>query len=438
MSALAYILLKLGYQVSGSDVKASDITQNLQNEGARIYIGHQADNLSGAEMAVYSSSIPIDNPEIIKVNRQGIPILPRGQLLAELMNQKDGIAVCGTHGKTTTSALIAHVLYACGCEPTIAVGAYMSTISNNAYYGRGHQFVAEADESDGSFLYLSPLYSVITNIEREHLDYYKNLESILQAYTAFANKTREQGKVLVCRDDKNLRDIIPRIKPEVLTYGFSRNAEIRAVDIRLKGLVSEFRCIYKGRELGSVKINLPHKHNILNSLAAIGIGLESEIDFKNISRVLPAYKGAKRRFEVKGTFKGITVIEDYAHHPTEIKATLNSASLLRPARIVAVFQPHRYSRTKHLKKSFGQSLMPADHIILTDIYSASEVPIEGISTKLIYQSLIDQGHKSVELLNRHKISRRLADIIRPEDIVLIMGAGDIGEVSDELIKRLKK
>ena len=438
MSGLAQLLIQGGYEVSGSDIKSSRLTDKLAAMGADIRMGHRVSNLKDADLAVCSSCIGYDNEELKAVRDKNIPLIQRGELLAELLNEKAGIAVAGTHGKTTTSSLISHILFVSGIEPSVAVGAEVHSLGGNALFGKGRYFVAEADESDGSFLHLRPVYSVITNIEREHLDFYGSLEEIMEAYRKFAANTKEGGCLFVCGDEKNLMEVLSGYKGETAAYGFNESCDVKAYNVKYLGCRTEFDCFSKGGFIGRFLLNIPGRHNVLNALAAIAIALKIGVDKEDIKKALASYNGARRRFEIKGRINEVMVIEDYAHHPTEIRVTLKAASGLNPKRIIAVFQPHRYSRTMHLKDLFSDSLSDADYIVLTDIYPASEKPIKGITSRLIYEGLIKKKHKEVSLISLDEIVNFIIKIVRPEDIVLIMGAGDVGKVSGELVERLKK
>ncbi len=438
MSALAQLLIKSGYEVTGSDIRYTVLIKKIEDMGAKVFINHSPTNIKDVSLVVYSSSIPQNNIELIQARNQGICIKSRGKLLSELMNNKRGITVCGTHGKTTTSSLIATLLYKAGLNPTISVGAEVPVLGGNALLGSGDYFVAEADESDGSFLYLSPEYSVITNIEREHLDYYQDIDEIIQAYKKFASSTKEEGCLFACADDDNLKKVLSDYPKEFITYGLEDSADVQARNIKIQELSSTFDCYYRGDYFERFLLNIPGIYNVVNSLAAISLSIRLNIKKTIVKEALFSYTGAKRRFQVKAKIGGITVIEDYAHHPTEIKATIQAASYLKPERIIVVFQPHRYTRTKYFKDSFGVSLEKADYLILTNIYSAHEEAIEGVSSKLIYDFIVKRGHKSTYLLPKEEISKHLLKVIKPKDAVLVLGAGDIGEVSDELVKGLKE
>jgi len=437
MSGIAWLCLKQGAKVSGSDVKPSRITEKLKAEGASIYIGHEKGNLGKPDLVVYSSAITFQNPELSAAVYSGIPSWQRGVFLSQLMKEKTSIAVTGAHGKTTTSSLILTMLYELGYEPSGMIGAVIERFNGNALLGKGKYFVTEADESDGSFLSLTPAYGVITNIDAEHLDFYSDMKQIFQAYLQFANNIPDDGVLVCCGDDVNTRKILPEIKKRVLTYGFKSSNTLYAEDANFHDTAGEFRCIYKKHKLGSVKLNIPGKHNILNAMAAILVGLDIGIDFDKIKSALGKYEGAQRRFQIKAEIDDILIIDDYAHHPTEIKATLEACTWLKRKRILAVFQPHRYTRTKFLWKEFANSFTNTDSIILTDIYPASEQPIYGVTTKCIYDEIVKLRKKNVVYLPKENISQHLLKITKPGDLVIIMGAGDINRLASEFAEKLK-
>ncbi|MCG2712369.1 MAG: UDP-N-acetylmuramate--L-alanine ligase [Candidatus Omnitrophica bacterium] len=436
MSALAGILLAYGYKVSGSDLKINKMTQRLKTQGAEVSLGHRPENIDAQDLVIYSSCIKENNPEIIEANKKNIPTMHRASMLGLLMDKKCGIAVAGTHGKTTTTSLIALVLKTGGLDPSFAIGADVDVLGGNAYRGESKYFVAEADESDGSFLELNPYYSVITNIDREHLDYYEDLNHIVLTFEKFIGNTDKNGVLFCCRDDENIRKALKNYRGRVITYGFNNDADVQAFNIRLQAMQSVFECRYNGRSLGDFILNIPGKHNILNALAAISIGVEAAIDEDSIKNALYLFTGANRRFQVKNSRGGIMIVDDYAHHPTEIKATLEAARGWKK-RIVGVFQPHRYSRTKFLKKEFGICFTYADHVVITDIYAANETPLDGIGAKAIYEEVKQSGHKSVCFLPREKIKDYLLETVKDGDMLLMLGAGDIGSLAEELNQKFR-
>lgn len=439
MSSVAQLLLRCGKKVSGSDLKENKITQELKNLGAEIVIGHNAANVKRAGLIVYSTAIKENNPEIIEAKRLGIPMIKRAEALANLMLNKTVITVTGSHGKTTTTSLVSCLLLEANLYPTVAIGGILKNIDTNACLGNGRFFVAEADESDGSFLYYRPKYSIITNIDREHLDYYKTLENEISAFKEFLKHTEEGGCLFCCADDENLMKILKGYKNKYILFGLKDNADIIAKNIQLKGLSSEFDCFYKHKFIHRFKLSLGGRHNISNALAVIALGLELGIDFKIINNALARFRGAHRRLEIKFKSNGITVIDDYAHHPTEIRATLEAAKELNPKRLIAIFQPHRFSRTKLLLGEFGASFCASDIVIITDIYPASEVPIEGITGRKVYDKIKELSPgKEAKFLPKAEIIESLLKILKPGDLVITLGAGDIARLSDELAEKLKR
>lgn len=448
MSGIAQLLLRCGIKVSGSDIKESKIIQELKEQGAKIFIGHNPSNIKGASLIIYSSAIGEDNPEIIEAKRAGIALLKRAQALAKLMENKTVITVSGSHGKTTTTSLASYLLLEAGLLPTVAIGGILRNIDTNAYLGGGEFFVAEADESDGSFLYYRPKYSIITNIDREHLDYYKEFGNELDAFREFLNRTEEGGCVFCSADDMNLKSIIKDYRNRYIMFGLKDNADIFPRNILLKGLTSEFDCFCNNKFIPHLNkgagfidrfcLALGGEHNISNALSVIALGLELGIDLKFIKRALAQYKGAKRRLEIKFDKNGFLLIDDYAHHPTEIMATLKAVRNLKQNRIIAVFQPHRYSRTKLLLEEFGRSFDLADCVIITDIYPAGEPPIEAINGRLVFNKIKERTpDKEIIFLPKEGIVTHLLEIIKPDDTVIMLGAGDIAKICDELAQKLK-
>ncbi len=439
MSGIAQLLLRRGIKVSGSDLKESRITEELKKIGAQIFIGHDPVNINGAGLVIYSSAIREDNPEIIEAKNKGIPLIKRAQALAGLMEDKTVIAVTGSHGKTTTASLVSYLLLESGLLPTGAIGGILRNIDSNAYMGGGKFFVAEADESDGSFLYYRPKYSIITNIDREHLDYYKEFEKELCAFREFLNRTEEDGCVFCCDDDINLKRILSDYKNRYVLFGLSKSAHIYPKDIQLKNLSSEFDCFYKNKFIARFHLELGGKHNISNALSVIALGLELGINLECIKKTLEGYKGARRRLEIKFEDANYLIVDDYAHHPTEIRATLEAVKNLKQQRIIAVFQPHRYTRTKLLLDEFTKSFDSADYVIITDIYPASEPPIEGINAKCIYDKIKERApNKEIVVLPKEEIVKHILGLIKPQDLVITLGAGDIVKICDELVERFKR
>ena len=438
MCGIAEVLLNLGYQVSGSDLQENEATQRLARLGARIFHGHAAENVGEADVVVISSAVREDNVEVVQAKARKIPVIPRAEMLAELMRMKYGIAVAGAHGKTTTTSMTAMVLELAGLDPTVIVGGRLNTLGANARLGEGDFIVAEADESDRSFLYLSPFIAVLTNIDEEHLDHYGSLEEIKKTFVNFANKVPFYCPVILCLDDPNLQSIIPTIERKIITYGFSSQAEIQARDFSFSEFSSQSTLYAFGRKLGRLKLNVPGKHNILNAMAATAVGLDLDLPARTILRALEEYSGTGRRFELKATVSDIMIIEDYAHHPTEIKATLEAARTGWDRRLVVVFQPHRYTRLARLLPEFATSFNQADVLLVTEIYAAGEDPVEGVCGRALFEAIQQFGHKSVlfePVLNR--IPERLAGLLAPNDMLLVLGAGNISRIIPETIKLLQ-
>jgi len=437
MSGIARLLLRKGFKVSGSDLKESEITDELQELGARIFLGHRAENIKGAQSVIYSSAIKEENPEIIEAGRLGIPILKRAEALLELMRDKTVITVAGSHGKTTTASLVACLLLEAGLEPCVAVGGILKNIDSNSYLGCGKYFVAEADESDGSFLYYCPDYSIITNIDREHLDYYQEFENELEAYKKFLYRTQKKGCVFCCDDDPYLKSMLKDYKNRAVLFGLENSAHIYARDIKFTGLACEFDCFFRGNFIDRFSLSLGGKHNISNALSVIALGFEIGIELKFIKQALKNYKGAGRRLEIKFSDANYLIIDDYAHHPSEIRATLEALQHLKRDRVIAIFQPHRYTRTKLLQDEFGASFDGADYVVLTDIYAASETPIPGVTAQCIYDK-IKQRHpgKEIVLLPKEQIAQHILTVMKPRDLVITLGAGDIVKVSESLAESL--
>lgn len=431
MSGIAEVLLNLGHKVSGSDIKKTEITQHLKDLGAKIYIGHSAENIKNIDVVVTSTAISKDNPEVIQASKNKIPIIPRIEMLAELARLKYAITVAGTHGKTTTTSLTSMVLDAGGLDPTIVIGGKLKNLKSSARLGKGEYIVAEADESDGSFLKLSPVITVVTNIDNDHLDYYGDMTNLKEAFVKHINSVPFYGCAIVCTDNPLIKEILPKITRKYITYGFTGNPDITAIDISATDGSIEFQVVYKGKKLGRISLKVLGKHNILNALAAIGVGLQFNIAFTSIKNALNNYAGVGRRMEIKGEKNGITVIDDYGHHPTEINATLAAIKYNWPKRkLVAIFQPHRYTRTKNLYKDFGAALKKADVVYVMDIYSAGEKPIDGVTADLIVKSAIENKCEVCKFNNIENIAKTL----KTGDILLTIGAGNVWQQGEELLK----
>ncbi|MGB6482167.1 MAG: UDP-N-acetylmuramate--L-alanine ligase [Candidatus Acidiferrales bacterium] len=434
MSGIAEVLLALGYAVSGSDIKPSTITERLRNLGARIFDGHEAQHVHGAQVVVSSSAVRPDNPEIVEARKLKIPVIPRAEMLAELMRLKYGIAVAGAHGKTTTTSLVASVLAAAGFDPTFVVGGRVNAAGTNARAGQGDYMVVEADESDRSFLLLAPVVAVVTTIDREHLDQYHSLEEIQTTFLEFVNRVPFYGAVVLSLDEPNVQAILPGVKRPIVTYGVSNQADLVISDIELAGLDSHFRLTYHGDDLG--KFHLPSPpgiHNVRNAAAAAAVALYLNIPADLIREGLDKFGGVGRRFEIKGTFAGVTLIDDYGHHPAEIRATLEAARGCNYKRLLVLFQPHRYTRTKHLWDDFCRAFNLADVLVVSEIYAAGEVPIDGVTGQKLAEAISAAGHKNVVFSNTlQKGVEILLREAQPGDAILAIGAGTVNRSLDEL------
>ena len=440
MSGIAEVLLTLGYSVSGSDLKATAITSRLGAMGATIFEGHRGEQVAGANVLVTSSAVRANNPEVLEALRLKIPVIPRAEMLAELMRLKYGIAVAGAHGKTTATSMTASVLAAAGLDPTFVVGGRVNQAGTTARLGKGEYMVVEADESDRTFLLLAPVVAVVTTIDREHLDQYASLEDIQTAFLEFVNRVPFYGAAILCVDDPNVQSILPGVKRPVITYGTSSQADLVISDIELKGLSSEFRLRYRGEDLGLFRLNAPPgAHNVRNAAAAAAVGLYLNVPADLIRDGLEKFAGVGRRFDIKGIFDGVTLVDDYGHHPAEIRATLEAARVCKFNRLLVIFQPHRYTRTQHLWDEFCSAFNQADVLMLTDIYAASEEPIEGITGEALAASIGAAGHRNVRY--RASLAEAAEELFReaqPGDALLTIGAGSVGRVAEELATRLQE
>jgi len=434
MSGIAEVLLASGYAVSGSDLKATPVTERLNALGATIYEGHHAENVRGAQVVVASSAVAANNVEVVEAHKQKIPVIPRAEMLAELMRLKHGIAVAGAHGKTTTTSMVAAVLGAAGLDPTFVVGGRVNHAGANAMVGKGEFIVVEADESDRSFLLLAPVIAVITTIDREHLDQYSSLEEIQQVFLQFANRVPFYGSAILCIDEPNVQAIIPGVKRPVITYGTSTQADLVISDVKLQGLSSEFRLTYRGDDLGIFRLpSPPGIHNVRNAAAAAAVALSLNVPADLIRAGLAKFGGVGRRFEIRGVFNGITVIDDYGHHPAEIRATLEAARGCGYKRLVVVFQPHRYTRTKALWDDFCRSFNEADVLVLTEVYAAGEEHIEGVTGEKLAEAVGAAGHKNVVFCSTMQSAMEFVlREARSGDAVLTIGAGSVGRVPEQL------
>jgi UDP-N-acetylmuramate--alanine ligase len=444
MSGIAELLANLGYAVSGSDAKRSPVTDRLSSLGVVVRVGHGAGNVGDADVVVYSSAVRADNPEVVAARARHIPVIPRAEMLAELMRLRYGIAIAGAHGKTSTTSMVALVLERAGLDPTAVIGGRLSAFGSNARLGRGEYMVAEADESDRSFLKLSPAMAVITNIDREHMDAYGSFADLQQAFVDFANKVPFYGAVVACADDAELRTVMPRFTRRVITYGVNppddgHHPVLFARDIALEGFGSRATVTHEGATLGELRLSVPGRHSVQNALAAVAVGLELDVPFARISAALAEFRGAERRFEHRGTVHGVSIVDDYGHHPTEIAAVLAAARAAGPARIVVAFQPHRYTRTRDLLKEFGAALAPADEVVLTDIYPASEEPIPGVTVEALAAE-VDKGRATPVHVVRAlaDVARYVASLSKPGDLVITLGAGSIGGLAASLVAELEQ
>lgn len=442
MSGIAELLVNLGYDVSGSDAKTSAITDRLARLGVRVAPGHDAGHLGQADVVVVSAAIATSNPEVIEARRRGIPVIPRAEMLAELMRLRYGIAIAGAHGKTTTTSMIALVLERAGLDPTAVIGGRLSAFGSNARLGRSDYMVAEADESDRSFLKLSPAIAVITNVDREHMETYGSWHALQQAFVDFADKVPFYGAVVACADDASLRDLMPRMTRRVISYGFLENgAAIAGRDMQLEAFGSQCHVSRvegdRRVELGRLRLRVPGRHNLLNALAAVAVGLEVGIPFDRIAPALEGFRGAERRFQLRGEARGVMVIDDYGHHPAEISAVIAAARAGLDRRVVVVFQPHRYTRTRDLLDEFGTALARADAVVMTDIYAAGEAPIPGVTVEAL-AAAVDRAGRRVRLVKSlDDVPAVVADLARPNDLVITMGAGSIGTAAEKILAALE-
>jgi UDP-N-acetylmuramate--alanine ligase len=432
MSGIAEVLLNLGFKITGSDVRKTDITERLEKLGARILYGHKEENIIDSDVVVISSAIRADNPEVKKAKELFIPVIQRAEMLAELMRMKYSIAVAGAHGKTTTTSLVSSILGQAGIDPTCVIGGKLNSLGSNAKLGDSKFLVAEADESDGTFLLLFPTIAVVTNIDLEHLDFYKDLNEIKAAFTAFLNKVPFYGLDIICIDNANLQSLIPLLKRRYMTYGLSKQADLRAENVVYEGFTTKFKVIYKGYELGEIALNMPGGHNVVNALAACGVCIELDVPFATIKKALKKFSGVHRRLEVKWN-GDIKLLDDYGHHPTEIKATLAAVRKITKGRIVVVFQPHRYTRTKALMDEFVSSFNEADILIITEIYAASEDRIEGITGTVLAENIRAGGHKQVVFApTKEEAAEKVLEMAEKGDVVVTLGAGDIYKIDERL------
>jgi len=440
MSGIAEVLLTLGYKVSGSDLKLSPVTQRLARLGATIFEGHRAENAAGAEVVVTSSAVNEHNPEVAAARQRHVPVIQRAEMLAELMRLKYGIAIAGMHGKTTTTSMVAAVLAAGGLDPTIIVGGRVDAIDSNARLGKSHYLVAEADESDRSFLKLSPILSVVTNIDREHMDCYRDMQDVEQTFIDFMDRVPFYGMLVICNDDERLRGLLPKIRRRVVTYGARDGSDFQIVNPETapdKKNMGRFGVRYQGKPLGDFSLHVPGAHNILNATAAVAVGIGLEIGLEHIRTGLEKFRGVDRRFQLKGKVNGISVVDDYGHHPTEIRATLAAARQCGHKRIHVIFQPHRYTRTQQLMEEFTGAFDDADTLHILDIYAASEQPIEGITGESLARAIVQRSGKKVWYIPSFAdATEAVVAQARDGDMILTLGAGNISQLGPQILERL--
>jgi UDP-N-acetylmuramate--alanine ligase len=439
MSGIAEVLINLGFEVSGSDLELSAITDHLVSLGAKVFEGHCSQNVSGADVVVVSSAIGTENPEVRQAAEAGIPIIPRSDMLGELMRIRTGIAIAGAHGKTTTTSMAAVVLQEARLDPTVVVGGKVKSLDANAMLGRGKYLIAEVDESDGNFVRLTPSIALITNIDAEHLDFYGGLEKVHEAFVTFAGRVPFHGVVICCIDDANVRAILPAVERRIVTYGFSSEADVRGTIESEDSEGTRFGITVDGEKLGSITLPLPGRHNVANAVGVCALALELGIDIEIARTALERFEGVGRRFERRGEEGGVLVIDDYGHHPTEIKATVETARRIFERRIVAVFQPHRYTRTRDLHENFDRCFLDADVVFITDIYGAGETPMPGVTGDLVYRAALRGGaRKVVYIPDRRDLLDALVSSAEEGDVVLTLGAGDIWKTGDELLERIRE
>lgn len=438
MSGIAEVLINLGYKVSGSDLKQTEVTERLASLGGKIFIGHKPEQVGNAHVVVTSSAVLPDNPEVVQAKRLKIPVIPRAEMLAELMRLKYAVTIAGTHGKTVTTSLVSMVLAEGGLDPTVVIGGRLKNIGSSAKMGKGEFIVAEADESDGSFLKLTPTIALVTNIDDDHLDYYKTLDNIKSTFVQFVNKVPFYGSIILCGEDENIKSIIPRITRKYYTYGRGKNYDFYAENIVYEEMHTEFDLCFSGKNLGRLKLHFPGAHNVLNSLGAAAVGIELGVGFEKIRKAFLDFTGVSRRLEVKARKKDIVFIDDYGHHPTEIRVTLETIKSIWPERrLLVIFQPHRYTRTRDLAKKFGPSFNSVSRIWLTDIYSAGEKPIPGISSSLILESFPAEKRETVTLISdREAIIKEVVKSLRPQDVLVTLGAGDVYKIGEEILNKI--
>lgn len=438
MSGIAEVLINQGYEVTGSDLSRSTVTDHLVQIGARISFGHSSKNVQDAQVVVASNAINRANEEVVTAKENMIPVIPRAEMLAELMRMKQGIAIAGTHGKTTTTSLVGALLAGGKLDPTVVIGGKLKNIGGHAKLGQSEILVAEADESDGSFLHLSPTWAVVTTLDEEHMDHYKTLDKMKEAFLSFINRIPFYGSAILCLDDVNIQSLLPKIEKRVITYGMSSQADYYARNISIEDMKTRFTVYYRGKELGEILSGTLGQHNVCNALAAIAVALEMDVDFNTISESLSSFTGVQRRFEISHLSNSAIWVDDYGHHPAEIKATLKAAKDVWPDKILTVvFQPHRYSRTHFLMQDFWSAFSDADRLIVMDIYAAGENPIEGVDARRVAEGIRNFGHKCVEHIeSADQVVLRLAELIAPGEVVMTLGAGDVWKVGKQIMSNL--
>jgi len=438
MSGIARLLLVQGESVSGSDAEENGLIRQIRSLGGQVWIGHSGSHVAGADRVVYSSSISPENPELIAARNRGIPVLHRGQIVAELAAGRRTVAVGGAHGKSTTTAMAGELLLSAGLDPLVILGAEVEALGGNARMGKGRTAVIETDESDGSLLWLKPTVAILTNVDEEHLDYFRNTGEILSAYASFADRVEPEGLLIGCIDSLLLRQILSACSRRKITYGLSAEAQLTAAEIQLTAGGSRYRCVRSGKGLGTVRLRVPGVHNVLNSLAVVGLAEAMGIDFKTAQAALGNFTGAKRRFQIQGELDGVMVVQDYGHHPAEILSTLEAARTWPAKRIRCIFQPHRYSRTRYLLRRFGSCFRLADELILLPIYAASEEPIPGVTSERLMDLVRKESRVPVSLETPDGVVQKLASDSKPGDLILFLGAGSVGELAGELVEQLKR
>ena len=435
MSGIAEVLINQGYEVSGSDMAATSVTNHLEQLGAKVFFNHASENIEGSQVVVVSSAIDTSNPEVTTAKERMIPVIPRAEMLAELMRMKYGIAIAGTHGKTTTTSLVSTVLAGGKLDPTVIIGGRLKNTGSHAKLGQSKFLVAEADESDGSFMQLSPSIAVVTTLDEEHMDFYQTLENIKETFLKFINKIPFYGSAVLCLDDPNIQSLIPRVEKRYITYGLSSQADYTARNISIEGLKTYFNVFYHGKDLGRIRSGALGQHNVLNTLAAVAVGMELDLDFEVIANSLLQFEGVQRRFEIVKQSDELTLIDDYGHHPVEIKASLKTVKEIWPtSRLVVIFQPHRYSRTKSLMKDFWSSFNDADHLFVMDIFSAGESPLDKIHASAIVEGVREYGHKNADYIkSQNDLNKQLHRLVKPGDVLMTLGAGDVWRLGRDFL-----